>query len=254
MKPENSNNFEEIELSIQDIKRGLNFPKKMNGCLAEEIGVHIGDGSMYSYINNFGTKGFEYSITSNSNEKEYVEGHLVPLMRKLYGLETKPKFKNDNTLQLRYGSKSLVKFKINLGLPLGKKVEIKIPNCIISSDFVLDFLRGVMDTDGTLCFMKRNRKIHYYPRLAIRIKSKTLILQIDEILKEYGFTTTLSLDEKLIASNGVECTTSRVVMNGMNNLKRWEQLIGFSNPKNIKKLEEWKEKGFIEKINAGGEI
>ncbi len=237
----------DIKLTTQDKTRGLKFPTEMNSDLAEEIGIHVGDGCMHSYVNNYGIKGYQYTTTSGLDEMDYVKGHLVSLIKKVYGLETLPKPKKDGSVQLHYGCKSLVKFKMTLGLPLGRKDNIVIPECVLKSDFILDFLRGLMDTDGCLCFLRKYRKVHYYPRLAIGSKSKKLILQVDSVLRSRGFKTTVSLDDTQKASNGVECTTSRVVMNGKKNLRRWINLIGFSNPKNIRKLEEWNAKGFIEK-------
>ncbi|MFH1239760.1 MAG: hypothetical protein V1672_00935 [Candidatus Diapherotrites archaeon] len=76
-------------------------------------------------------------------------------------------------------------------------------------------------------------------------ESEKLILQIDKILKQNNFTTSAVLNSKNKASNGVECINSRVYLYGVNNLKRWSNLIGFSNPKNICKFNIWQEKGYL---------
>jgi len=236
-----------IQLSKYDITRGLKFPKRMSAELAEETGIHVGDGCICQYVNNKGFLGYKYIVTSGGNEADYIEGYVAPLVEKVYGLYKKAKLKNDGTFQLSYDSKNLVKFKTLLGLPLGKKDFIKIPESVLNSNFFLDFLRGLMDTDGSLCFLRRRGTVKYYPRLAIISKSKFLILQVDSLLRISGFKTSVSLNCKTSTIKGKQFYISRVEMNGKENLMRWIRLIGFSNPKNIRKLEEWKTKGFIEK-------
>ena len=151
--------------------------------------------------------------------------------------------KRDNTIQLVYYSKALLEFKKNFGLCVGKKDNVEIPKSILDSDYILDFIRGLFDTDGCLHFQKKYKEVNYYPRLDITSKSKKLISQTDEILRNHGFTTSACFNNKSIASNGTQCTTHRVFIYGLKNLRRWVELIGFSNPKNIKKFNEWKKEG-----------
>lgn len=62
--------------------------------------------------------------------------------------------------------------------------------------------------------------------------------------RKNGFTTSACFNSKNLASNGTECTTHRVFLYGLKNLEKWVKLIGFSNPKNITKLNEWKKEGY----------
>lgn len=234
-----------VELSTYDIKRGLKLPTRISKEVAEELGIHVGDGCLYSYVNNFGTTGFRYNISGGLHEIEYFEGYLIPLIKKVYGIDGRIRIRQDG-LELEYRYKTLVTFKHLLGLPIGKKNEIKIPECVLTSPFVYDFLRGLVDTDGCLTFHKKYKKLHYYPRIDITSKSKTLIFQLNSILTKAGFTTTFVLDRKCPAGNGTICKCSRIFLNGRKNLEKWISLIGFSKPETLRRISEWKIKGYVE--------
>ena len=59
------------------------IPKEMSKEFAEELGIHVGDGHMsfrpYSYCVTY-----EYSISGNSNEADYLVDYVKPLIQKLY--------------------------------------------------------------------------------------------------------------------------------------------------------------------------
>ncbi|MFH1239765.1 MAG: LAGLIDADG family homing endonuclease [Candidatus Diapherotrites archaeon] len=231
-----------ISFSSVDRKKGIKFPREMSAELAEEFGIHVGDGGLYLYRlphRNI----INYTISSGKDELDYVK-HLKKLMKKVYNLDTKIYEKKD-CLQLVYSSKVLLQFKKALGFPIGSKNKIQIPDCVLKSDFVSDFLRGLIDTDGCLQFQKKYKKIKYYPRIDIASKSRRLIEQVNEILLNMGFTTCVQYDKPGVASNGTMCFINRVYISGKKNLGRWVDSIGFSNPKNLKKLEAWLEKGYV---------
>ncbi|MBU1120975.1 hypothetical protein KJ660_03805 [Candidatus Micrarchaeota archaeon] len=237
-------NLELIQYSVFDWKKQIRFPKVMNKDLAEELGIHLGDGCLL-YYENSRQKGYVYSVTSGHNERAYLEKVVMPLMKKLYNLKSRVKTKR-TSLVVEYHSKALFYFKRFLGVNSGPKVDIKIPTCVFQSNFIFDFIRGLFDTDGCLHFQKKYKKIHYYPALNFTSKSKKLVCQVNEVLLKNGFTTSLILDTEGIASNGTPCKTSRIFLYGNKNLERWIELIGFSNPKNIRKLKEWQAKGYVD--------
>ncbi len=63
----------------------IKLPKIMDKSLAEETGIHIGDGSMGKYKYSF-----LYSLAGHPiDDKEYYEGFVTPLMKKVYDAEIK---------------------------------------------------------------------------------------------------------------------------------------------------------------------
>ncbi|MDO8508798.1 MAG: hypothetical protein Q7S27_03890 [Nanoarchaeota archaeon] len=142
---------EKIKPSWADIKRNLKIPDKMTEDLAEEIGIHIGDGSLYSHIDKRGWGNYRYTVSGDlTNEYLYHKEYIGKLMRKLYNigpllLERKDK----NNIDSRYKSKALAEFKNKiLGLPYGSKKDIIIPSSILKNNaFQKRCVVGIIDTD-----------------------------------------------------------------------------------------------------------
>lgn len=108
-------------LSKKDIKRSLVLPKKLNKLLAEEIGIHIGDGSLRIYQYNTDIK-YAYSISGGYDDEKYFLDFVIPLMYELYHIyPTFYKSKKERSISLHYHSKGLLFFKKKIGLPLEKK-------------------------------------------------------------------------------------------------------------------------------------
>ncbi|MDO8428418.1 MAG: LAGLIDADG family homing endonuclease, partial [Candidatus Diapherotrites archaeon] len=222
------------------------IPSGITKELAEETGIHIGDG--YLGFGKYKTNiAYAYSVTNGIDEEDYSLNYIAPLIYKLYGLLPSVYRGKDNAIYLHYKSKILFNFKKDLGLPVGPKDSVLIPIAILNSEYVLDCIRGIFDTDGSLNFQKKHKSYHYYPRLDIAAKNRELILQIDRVLKCLGFTTSLQLDTKKLTCAGTICTSSRIFLYGKRNLELWLKRIGFSNPKNLNKLKIWREKGYCEK-------
>ncbi|MBN2127645.1 MAG: hypothetical protein JW703_04630 [Candidatus Diapherotrites archaeon] len=233
--------IQEISGSIKPTKRDkCILPVSLSEELAEEFGIHTGDGHLSFRKYGVNTV-YEYGVSSSGDELDYVLGFIKPLIKKLYSLEVKLyKDKRSNTISFQYKSKSLLIFKKKLGFPLGKKDSIEIPKVILESPFITDFIRGYFDTDGCLQFKNRNKKAAPYPVLDMGGKSKKLVTQINDFLLSVGFTTSLVQSSCLHYETKVICPRTRIFIYGKKNLKKWVELIGFSNPKNINKFEEWK--------------
>ena len=71
-----------IEFSPQDVNRGLKLPTKVTPELAEETGIHIGDGCMGARPKGKYTE-YRYEISSGNNDKNYIDNYVIPLMEKL---------------------------------------------------------------------------------------------------------------------------------------------------------------------------
>ena len=215
------------------------LPNCLSKELAEEFGIHTGDGHLGSKSCQGKYIFYDYSISSGADETDYILNYVRPLIKRLYNLEVKLCYKKSNEIALHYKSKALFTFKHALGFPNGKKDHIEIPEIILKSEYLADFLRGLFDTDGCLQFKNRNKKAPPYPRLDLTGKSRILITQVNMILIHSGFTTSLVHEARPHYKTGKICRTSRVFLYGRKNLEKWVDLIGFSNPKNIRKFEEW---------------
>ena len=210
-------NIDTIELSKNDIKRGITFPSKLTEELAEEIGMHLGDGTLSK------NKHY-YSIRGDIKEKKYYENHVIPLYKKLYNLDLRL-LERQPICGIELSSKGLFEFKNKIiGIPFGEKTgKLSVPNCIKQSQskkIFAAFLRGMMDTDG--CFyMPSTRK---YPSIILCIKSQKLIKEASTMLKQMGFLPNTNIKYCLIILNGA------VMFN------KWVEEIGTKNEKHLHRI------------------
>ena len=204
-----------VELSRFDKNKKLVLPKKLSPLLAEEIGAHVGDGTLSK-------KKYYFSIRCDKREKDYFTNFLFYAYKYLFNL-------NLNLLErgsisgFEVSSRGIYEFKNNvLGIVTGKKAyRIRVPKCILNSknkDIYSSFLRGVFDTDGCITF--RNGK---YPLIAILIKSKVLIDDLNFMFCKLGY---------------IPCVSGyRITLNGPVMVQKWINEIGSHNPKHLGKFE-----------------
>ena len=103
----------------------LFIPTKITTELAEEIGWHIGDGSM-NYYNNHGTLKGIYQLRGHiEDDREHYEKIIKPLFKLIYDLDISlRKMPSTRVYGFQIWSNKLIKFKKDLGLPLGKKLDM----------------------------------------------------------------------------------------------------------------------------------
>jgi len=201
---------------------------EMNEDIAEETGMHVGDGSMNIYRGVYC-----YTLACHHiDDKEFMDNHVIPLYKKIYDVKIHPRIWSKGTYGFRIHNKELVEFKHSLGLPLGKKTNISIPEIILTNDFLLKaFIRGFMATDGSVnTFMANKRTV--YPRIQLTNVSQELMKQIGLALKRFGFRVTIwTTDYSYYGWN----KSHRISINGQDQLRKWHGEIGFINPKQEKK-------------------
>jgi len=195
--------------------------------LAEFVGVLLGDGSLcLKKINSKCHNRLKITLDSNK-DKEYTK-YVSNLIEILF--EVKPHIKkrnNENTIDIFIFNKKIINFLIK---DVGLKLSPKWKRALIPEQFLKDRLdvmviRGYFDTDGALVTTNNNGII--YPRLEMKVCPSPMQIQFIEILKKYNF--------KFGAYN-IGRGKVRIQLNGKKQLKRWIDLVGFSNQKNINKI------------------
>ena len=208
---------------------------KLTPELAEFIGMHIGDGTLYK--TNSGSLVWE--MRGDLKEKEYYDLHVAPLLNKLFNSNVKPKIRSGGKKGV-YGiqttNKGIINCLLEFEIKAGKKINIRIPKQIICANNKIKagFLRGYFDTDGCIRFDKPNKsKIAYYPRIEFCTISRTLRDEIMLILKDFkleGF----RWDEK----RKIGLTNYRSCLAGKKKIKTWIKKISSNNSKHLKKFSE----------------
>ncbi len=222
-------NLSSVKYGINDIKKDIRIPKKMTEELAEEIGWHVGDGSMNYYSN----KGL-YQLRGHLKDDrlhylDYISNHY----KKLYNLE--PNIRNmvsTGVLGFQIWSDAIVSFKhCVIGLPLGKKGNIQIPESVLKKKYFFAFVRGLFDTDGSIYF--ENKRGKPYPRIDIKTTSEALANGVYSRLMMYGINACI-YEYKRIEKNWNNLFS--VIIRGYPNITKWMDKIGTSNPKHRKKM------------------
>lgn len=205
-----------------------------NPLALEFYGVVMGDGCVSRYyIKKERRYRAETRISGNSiKDKKYFYNFLVPTMRELFGVNIKPITRKDqNVIDLVSTASHVSNWLTKHRFPVGKKVNLQIPQHIMSmpAEKRNNVVRGLFDTDG--CVAARKDEEYKYPYIFICSISKKLREQLKETLREQGLPAYIHGD-----------TT---VLRGGNNFKIWFKKIGSSNPRNIRKYNEWLSTGKI---------
>ncbi len=168
----------------------MKFPSKISPELAEEVGWHIGDGSMNLYKNRGKLKGFYQLRGHIEDDEEHYNKRIKPLFKKLFDINVNVReMPSTRVIGFQIWNDDLVNFKKNLGLPLGKKTKIEIPKIILSNNKLKKaVIRGIFDTDGGIYLERKNGKL--YPRMHITTISFELSEQLLNLFKELDFRAT----------------------------------------------------------------
>src|SRR3989338_2118052 len=123
------------------------FPKIINEELAEETGWHIGDGSMNYYKNGGKRKGLYQLRGHIEDDKPHYLKRIKPIFKKLYGIDISLReMPSTRVFGFQIWSDDLVKFKQSLGLKVGPKLDLIIPDVFLKSDKLKSaVIRGIFD-------------------------------------------------------------------------------------------------------------
>jgi len=194
--------------------------------LAELAGIMCGDGCLSSKKQ----KNMIYICGHKFDDRDYHEKKVVDLFLKIFNKKVVvQERKKENALFIRFSDKKIFDMLHSIGIPIGKKYDhLHVTNEINNSNELgFCFIRGLVDTDGSIIFSKQHRNFRYYPRIEIASKSEAFLREILFILISNGFYGSVS-------KKGIHF---RLEIPGFQNLNRWLVLIGFNNPKHLKKIE-----------------
>lgn len=207
--------------------------------LAEETGWHIGDGSMNFYNQEGKLRGIYQLRGHIEDDKPHYIERIKPIFKLLYGIDVSLReMPSTRVFGFQIWNDGLVKFKQNLGLPLGKKFDVVIPEAFLTDDKLkISVVRGIFDTDG--CVYLEKRKDKFYPRMEISTISLKLANQLLEILNNLGFRTTMY--KVFPYQVGNRLLYYKVNIRGTEMFHKFVEIIKPANPKHIRKYKKFKE-------------
>jgi len=211
-------------------EKNLFLPKKIDEQLAEEIGLHIGDGTMNFYKNKNSIMG-SYALRGHRfDDRSHYDNVISKLYKEVYDLT--PRLRDMPSTSV-YGfqkwSNELVDFKNRvIGLPLGKKLNIEIPNLFLANkDYYVIF-----DTDGMIYLEPKYSKL--YPRVEICTISKPLADKMFFLINKLSIRATNYSYER----NEKNChTVHKISVRGNEMLDKWMKIINPHNPKHWDKYQ-----------------
>lgn len=227
-----------VRFSKADKIKNIQIPKFLTLELVEDIGIHIGDGTMYKC--NSKRTSISISHSTHTTEREYLE-YVLALKKSLYNLQKVRKVIYGNELRITLNSIAIATFYNSVfNLPIGKKTKtIDIPKIIKNSnkDIIASCVRGIIDTDFSLTTKFRYGK--HYPVLEGSFASKNLILSLSKLFSKLGISYNLLLNERKFHKKTNKFHTQHsIAINGYERIKRFLEIVGFSNSSKLKKLEQ----------------
>ena len=232
-----------VKISKKDVERNLRLPKKYSKELAEFFGILTGDG----YIGLYRKYDYVMDISGNKLlDLEYLENHVSNLIKNLFNLKSCIiKRKDQNTVYIRIRSKGLFFYLKENGFKIGIKGRIGIPRWIMKNEeFLIYFIRGLFDTDGTICLKNRNGKI--YPVVSICSKSDLLLKKVKKFIDSKNIPLYFGKEVILDKRYKKPIVMFRIQINGYKNTKKWIELISTKNQRILSKIEkikkEWEER------------
>ncbi|MFH1895445.1 MAG: LAGLIDADG family homing endonuclease [archaeon] len=213
-------------------QQSTSLPSLNNLDACEFFGTMLGDGSLCTFKNE-GRIRFDTRIAGNLKKDRIYLEYMVGLIKSLFNSKASlyPD-KKQNCLQLSTRKKSIFDWLKSNGYPVGKKPK---SFCMPSNIMKLHIknknrlIRGLLDTDGHI--NARKDEEYKYPYISITSCSDNLKKQLKELLRKQGFPAFIHADS--------------VSVRGIKHFNRWFEVIGSSNPRILKKYEEFNNTGKI---------
>jgi len=234
-----------------NLMKEIEIKKSQMPEIAEIIGAFIGDGWIESNLSSL------YITGHFTEDKAYYDEYLAKLFSKNLG---QIKIKNFHYWSV-YGIVSynpiIIKKALRLGFQYGKKAYVaKIPEWILHSNdkkVYAAVIRGIFDTDG--CFycgksyaptsVEWKRTHNYIPHIFFSSCSLELINQIKLLLTFFEIKTIIKIRKAGIFNGKKQKELYNLIITKKNDVIKFFNEIGSSNPKHATKYEIWKKQGYL---------
>ncbi len=224
-----------VLLSRNDQKRNVLFPA-YSGELAEFLGIVSGDG----YMNHYPEQDkYVLEIAGHSEEdRDYLTHYVVELVTRLFNIKPAIVFrKTEKSMYVRVISKGIISFLSSAGFKKGYKGNFEVPDWILKDEsFFISYIRGYFDTDSSVTFLRNRKTVAPYPKISLASISENSTASINEFLNRKGFKTNIHIERGFDKRTQKNKEINRITLNGRGNMKKWVEIVGFHNPKHVKKI------------------
>lgn len=148
----------------------------------EIVGIFAGDGSQFYYP---ASGAYQINIHFGAKNEQYAK-----YVQKLFELYFNKKFrlsyeKSGSIIRLRTQSKKIFYYFQNYITYNSciKHSTVKLNSLTIPNEFKIGFLRGLFDTDGSVLYLQKEKRV----RIAFYTTSPELMKQVQALMSEFNF-------------------------------------------------------------------
>ncbi len=233
-----------VGYSRTDIKDKRIVPKFMSEELAELVGCHVGDGCI-----NKNKSSIEITYSGSHEDLNHHTEFIKKAFKNLFNYDAKIIFPTEREVSTKVYSKAASSFFINvIGLVIGHKSKMQgIPKVIMNSNKEIKcaFLRGLADTDFSLCFKKNDHGVYREPWIGTQLSNRNIISDASLILDQINISNCMLLDLQNFDKRVNKTRVSHYIqICGSRNLEKWMNFIGFHNMKHLSKYLLYVKKGY----------
>lgn len=191
----------------------VRVPIRYSQALAEFVGILLGDGHLTPT---------QVTVTLGTKELAYAV-YVANLLEGLVGVKPKIAITKRGDKVVYIGSTRLVRWFLSMGLAHNKVFsQVCAPDwCYGNKSFCRAFLRGLIDTDGSIYLMRRRAL-----QISFCNKSKPLLYSARLMLMELGF------HPSRVGEKNIYLTRKE-------DIYKYVTEIGFKNPKHTKRLQQF---------------
>jgi len=176
-------NKRDNELDFRKYSVNDDYFKTLNEESAYILGFIFADGSI-------NIKDQSIKITLNKKDKKLLEviKKIMKFTGKIHEYKNKSNKKSNkyyDNVELRITSKEILKDLLEFNITNNKSLKIKFPKNI-PDEYIIDFIRGYFDGDGSVDVRLDERSNTYQIRTRICSGSKIFIDDLEKTLRKYG--------------------------------------------------------------------
>ncbi|MBI2068569.1 MAG: hypothetical protein HYT67_00450 [Candidatus Yanofskybacteria bacterium] len=197
--------------TYKNINYNVIIPKIYSEKLAEMVGILLGDGHLTPT-----------QVTVTLGKKDEYTGYISDLMTSLFNVKPKTSVTKEGHYIIYLGSARLVRWFLKMGLCFNKvKNQVDIPPwCIRRKNYMINTIRGLIDTDGSVY------KLRFGTQISFCNRSLPLMKAVRTMLIRLGF------KPSKISSHNIYLTRS-------GDLLKYYKEVGFNNKKHEKRFLEF---------------
>jgi len=167
----------QVRFSRYDRRRGITVPNKPSADLAEEVAIHLGDGYLFYDLKD---RSYRYGIGLNPKKEQLYAEEVASILEKLYGIRPRVYNARIEVMSLAIGTFKHLVLKFPIGSRNGTE-RLPYINWVFSNEeFMISFIRGLVDTEGSI------KKLSRTIAVVIKMRNRKIIEALYTMINRIG--------------------------------------------------------------------